>query len=64
MRQNTTSWNAAYQPYVSAIIDSVKPNQVTEGGPILRTYSVSSELPHISESQYPMTVVQVGSSCG
>ena len=37
VRQNTTSWNAAYKPYVSAIIDSVRPHQVTEGGPILST---------------------------
>ncbi|KAI0694018.1 glycoside hydrolase superfamily [Cerioporus squamosus] len=45
VRQNTTSWNAAYQPYISAIIDSVKPNQVTEGGPILNNeYSQTPEL--------------------
>ncbi|PIL34819.1 hypothetical protein GSI_02606 [Ganoderma sinense ZZ0214-1] len=35
VRVNTTSWNAAYQPYAAHIIESVKPNQVTEGGPIL-----------------------------
>ncbi|KAI0326223.1 hypothetical protein GY45DRAFT_1382198 [Cubamyces sp. BRFM 1775] len=35
VRTNTTSWNAAYQPYVSKIIDVAKPNQVTEGGPML-----------------------------
>ena len=37
VRVNTTSWNAAYKPYISAIIDFVKPNQITEGGPILST---------------------------
>ncbi|KAI0738818.1 glycoside hydrolase superfamily [Daedaleopsis nitida] len=44
VRTNTSSWNAAYMPYVSAIIDSVKPNQVTEGGPILNNeYSQTPE---------------------
>ncbi|KAH9891918.1 glycoside hydrolase superfamily [Cubamyces lactineus] len=35
VRTNTTSWNSAYQPYVSRIIEAAKPNQVTEGGPML-----------------------------
>ncbi|TFK90371.1 glycoside hydrolase family 35 protein [Polyporus arcularius HHB13444] len=48
VRQNTTSWNAAYQPYVSAIIDSVKPNQVTEGGP-------GTTLTHIIDNEYSQT---------
>ena len=41
VRVNTTSWNAAYQPYAAHIIESVKPNQVTEGGPILRELRLS-----------------------
>ncbi|KAI0629927.1 glycoside hydrolase superfamily [Trametes polyzona] len=35
VRSNSTTWNAAYQPYVSKIIEEAKPNQVTEGGPML-----------------------------
>ncbi|KAH9849470.1 glycoside hydrolase superfamily [Lenzites betulinus] len=35
VRANSTTWNAAYQPYVSNIIDLTKSNQVTEGGPML-----------------------------
>ncbi|KAI0350174.1 hypothetical protein OH77DRAFT_1593752 [Trametes cingulata] len=35
VRVNSTTWNAAYQPYVSKIIEVTKPNQVTEGGPVL-----------------------------
>ncbi|OSC98180.1 glycoside hydrolase family 35 protein [Trametes coccinea BRFM310] len=35
VRINSTSWNVAYQPYVSKIIEASKPNQVTEGGPML-----------------------------
>ncbi|KAI0642855.1 glycoside hydrolase superfamily [Trametes meyenii] len=35
VRTNTTTWNAAYQPYVSHIIDATKLNQVTRGGPVL-----------------------------
>ena len=41
VRVNTTSWNEAYQPYVSRIIEATKPNQATEGGPVL----CMSELP-------------------
>ncbi|EIW52309.1 uncharacterized protein TRAVEDRAFT_75316 [Trametes versicolor FP-101664 SS1] len=35
VRSNSTTWNAAYQPYASQIIQLAKPNQVTEGGPML-----------------------------
>ncbi|KAI0775604.1 glycoside hydrolase superfamily [Trametes elegans] len=49
VRQNTTSWNAAYQPYISQIISAAKPNQVIEGGPVLllqidNEYSQTPEL--------------------
>ena len=39
LRTNATDWTAAYEPYVSGIIDAVVPNQVSEGGPILCTRS-------------------------
>ncbi|TBU55766.1 glycoside hydrolase superfamily [Dichomitus squalens] len=35
LRSNASDWTAAYQPYISGIIDAVVPNQVTEGGPVL-----------------------------
>ncbi|KAI0359054.1 hypothetical protein OH77DRAFT_1518305 [Trametes cingulata] len=35
IRVNTTSYDAAYQPYVSEIIRHTKSDQVTEGGPVL-----------------------------
>ncbi|KAM5536271.1 hypothetical protein V8D89_010048 [Ganoderma adspersum] len=35
LRTNAADWTAAYEPYVSGIIDAVVPNQVSEGGPIL-----------------------------
>ncbi|PIL34820.1 hypothetical protein GSI_02607 [Ganoderma sinense ZZ0214-1] len=35
LRTNATDWTAAYEPYVSGIIDAVVPNQVSEGGPVL-----------------------------
>ncbi|KAI0374491.1 hypothetical protein BV20DRAFT_1033302 [Pilatotrama ljubarskyi] len=35
LRANSTGWNAAYKPYISEIIQHMKPNQVTEGGPVL-----------------------------
>ncbi|KAM5536272.1 hypothetical protein V8D89_010049 [Ganoderma adspersum] len=45
VRVNTTSWNEAYKPYATHIIESVKPNQVTEGGPILHNeYSQTPEV--------------------
>ena len=62
VRVNTTSWNAAYKPYASHIIESVKPNQVTEGGPILRE-RFALYLSHMSEAERePATVVQIGES--
>ncbi|KAI0747487.1 glycoside hydrolase superfamily [Fomes fomentarius] len=52
VRTNTTSWNAAYKPYVSEIIDSVKPNQVTEGGPLL---SANNGLKTLVDNEYSQT---------
>ncbi|PIL34790.1 hypothetical protein GSI_02577 [Ganoderma sinense ZZ0214-1] len=35
LRTTATDWTAAYEPYVSGIIDAVVPNQVSQGGPVL-----------------------------
>ncbi|PIL34787.1 hypothetical protein GSI_02574 [Ganoderma sinense ZZ0214-1] len=35
LRTNANDWTAAYEPYISGIIDAVVPNQVSRGGPVL-----------------------------
>ena len=59
VRVNTTSWNAAYKPYAAHIIESVKPNQVTEGGPILCTLPFAFSF-LIESDEGSAAVVQIG----
>ena len=61
LRTNASDWTAAYQPYIGGIIDTVVPNQVTEGGPILCMYlsHIAAKL-LIYNDAASISVVQVG----
>ncbi|KAI0352573.1 hypothetical protein OH77DRAFT_1523159 [Trametes cingulata] len=35
LRTNASDWTAAYEPYIDGIIKEIRPNQITQGGPII-----------------------------
>ena len=38
LRTNASDFEASWQDYISGIINATKPNQITEGGPVIGTY--------------------------
>ncbi|KZS93201.1 glycoside hydrolase family 35 protein [Sistotremastrum niveocremeum HHB9708] len=43
LRTNASDFEAAWKPYINAIIDVTKPNQVTEGGPVIERSRADNE---------------------